>query len=176
MSTTQVLLLHGSPGSGKSTLAGAVAEQLRQAEEAHAVIDLDELNIIYPSQDRPFSRRNLKAIWPNYTIVPDLKVIIPTVIADTADYQSLLDAMPADRVMICELTAPESILKDRVAAREPNAYWQERLRKWVDVYHQRDESQTFGDFQVTTHDKSIDEAAKEAIEKAGWHNIHALRK
>ena len=139
-------------------------------------IDLDELNIIYPSQDRPFSRRNLKAIWPNYTVVPDLKVIIPTVIADTADYQSLLDAMPADRVMICELTAPESILKDRVAAREPNAYWQERLRKWVDVYHQRDESQTFGDFQVTTHDKSIDEAAKEVIEKAGWHNFHALRK
>ncbi len=54
--------------------------------------------------------------------VPDLKVIIPTVIADAADYQSLLDSMPADRVMICELTAPESILKDRVTAREPNAY------------------------------------------------------
>ncbi len=170
LSNTEVLLLHGSPGSGKTTLAAAVAEQLRQADQAHAVIDLDQLSLIYPYQDRPFSHRNLKVIWPNYTAVPDLKVIIPTVIADAADYQSLIDAIPAAKVMICELTAPESILKDRVTAREPNAYWQERLRKWVDVYHQRDESQTFGDFQVTTHDKSIDETAKEIIKKANWHN------
>ncbi len=170
MSNTEVLLLHGSPGSGKTTLSAAVAEQLRQADQAHAVIDLDQLSLIYPDQDRSFSHRNLKVIWPNYTVVPDLKVIIPTVIVDAADYQSLIDAIPAAKVMICELTAPESILKDRVTAREPNAYWQERLRKWVDVYHQRDESQAFGDFQVTTHDRSIDETAKEIIRKANWHN------
>lgn len=170
MSTTEVLLVHGSPGSGKTTLAGAVAEQLRQADRAHAVIDLDELSIIYPAEKRPFSHRNLKAIWPNYTAVPNLKVMIPTVIADIADYQSLRDAIPAAKVIICELTAPESILKDRVTAREPNAYWQERLRNWVDIYHQRDESQKFGDFQVSTHDKSIEETAKEIIEKAGWND------
>jgi adenylylsulfate kinase-like enzyme len=52
MPTAEVLLLHGSPGSGKSIQAGAVAEQLREADQAHAVIDLDELNIIYPNQDR----------------------------------------------------------------------------------------------------------------------------
>jgi Cdc6-like AAA superfamily ATPase len=169
MSNTEVLILHGSPGSGKTTLSAAVAEKLRQADLSHAVIDLDQLNIIYPSQGRPFSRRNLKVIWPNYIAVPGLKVIIPTVIADVADYQSLLDAMPADKVMICELTAPESILKDRVTNREPNAYWQERLRKWVDVYLQRDESQKFGDFQVTTHDKSIGETANEILKKSGWY-------
>lgn len=143
---------------------------MRQADQAHAVIDLDQISLIYPHQGRPFSHRNLKAIWPNYTAVPDIKVIIPTVIADTTDYQSLLDAIPAAKVMICELTAPESILKERVTAREPNAYWQERLRKWVDIYHQRDESQTFGDFQVTTHDEPIDETANKIIEKTGWHN------
>jgi tRNA uridine 5-carbamoylmethylation protein Kti12 len=167
MNHTEVLLLHGSPGSGKSTLSVGISEQLRQADKAYAVIDLDELSIIYPPQDR-FAHRNLKMIWPNYTAVPNLKVIIPTVIADTANYQSLRDAIPAPKVMICELTAPKSILIDRVNAREPNAYWQERLRKWVDIYHQRDESQKFGDFQATTHDKSVDETAKEIIKKAGW--------
>lgn len=169
MSTTQVLLLHGSPGSGKTTLAGAVGEQLRQTDQAHAVIDLDELNIIHPHPGRPFSRLNLKAIWPNYTAVPNLKVVIPTVIADTPDHQLLFDAMPASKIMICELTAPKSILYERVTVREPNAYWQARLRKWVDIYDQRDESQKFGDFQVTTHDKSIKEAATEIIKKVGWH-------
>lgn len=169
MNHTEVLLLHGSPGSGKSTLSVAVSEQLRQAEKAYAVIDIDELNIIYPPQDR-FAHRNLKMIWPNYTAVPNIKVIIPTVIADTANYQSLLDAIPAAKIMICELMAPKSILIDRVTAREPNAYWKERLKKWVDIYDQRDESQKFGDFQVTTHDKSVEEAAREIIIKAGWDN------
>ncbi|MDA0304147.1 MAG: hypothetical protein O3B45_07300 [Bacteroidetes bacterium] len=169
MSTAEVLILHGSPGSGKTTLAGGLAELMRQADQAHAVIDLDDLSLIYPSQGRPFSHRNLKVIWPNYTAVPNLKVIIPTVIADAADYQLLLDAIPAAKVMICELTAPKAILIDRVMDREPNAYWQERLRKWVDVYYQRDERQKFGDFLVSTHDKSVEEAAREIIIKAGWH-------
>jgi len=170
LNNAEVLILHGSPGSGKSTLSGAIAEQLRQADIAHAVIDLDELNIIYPNQERAFSRNNLKAIWPNYTTVPNLKVIIPTVIADTADYHALRDAMPTDTFIICELTAPRSVLEDRVTAREPNEYWQQRLIKWVDVFHQRDASQKYGDFQVTTHDKSIEDTAKEIIQKAGWHN------
>lgn len=148
----------------------AVSEQLRTADKAYAVIDLDDLSIIYPPQDR-FAHRNLKLIWPNYIAVPDIKVIIPTVIADAANYASLLDAMPADKVIICELMAPKSILIDRVTAREPNAYWKERLKKWVDIYSERDESQKYGDFEVTTHDKSTEETAKEIIQKAGWGSV-----
>lgn len=168
MRTTPVLILHGSPGSGKTTLSASVSEQLRQADQTHAVIDLDDLNLIHPAQGRSFSHQNLKAIWPNYTAVPQIKVMIPTVIADTTDYQSLQNAIPGANIMICELTAPKSILIDRVTAREPNAYWQNRLKKWVDIYHQRDASQKFGDFQVSTHEKSIAETATEIIQKAGW--------
>lgn len=170
MNTTEVLILHGSPGSGKTTQGGAVSEILRQTDQARAFIEPEQLSIIHPNQERSFAHKNLKAIWPNYTAVPNLKVVIPTVIADTADYESLMDAIPAAKIMICELTAPKSILIDRVSAREPNAYWQDRLRNWVEVYHRRDASQKFGNFQVSTHNRSIDETAQEIIEQAGWHS------
>ncbi len=170
MNNVDVLILHGSPGSGKSTLAGAIAEQLRESNQANAVIDLDEISLIYPPQDHSFALRNLKAIWPNYAAVPDLKVVIPTVIADREDHRMLLDAVHGAKAMICELIAPESVLRERVLAREPNEYWQNRLLKWVGIYHQRDESQKFGDFQITTHDKSVEDTAQKIIEKAGWHN------
>ena len=168
MNTLEVLILHGSPGSGKTTMANAISEQLREAAQAHAVIDLDDISKVYPSQDHAFSRRGLKALWPNFAAIPNLKVIIPTVITDRQDHQLLVDAVASAKVIICELAAPEMVLKDRIRAREPNEYWQKRLVRWVDVYHQRDDSQKFGDFQVFTQDKSVEDTAREIIGAAGW--------
>jgi predicted kinase len=167
-----VLVLHGSPGSGKTTLARAIAEYLRTADLAHAVIDLDELSIVYPSPDRSFARENLRAIWPNYAAIPQLKLVIPSVIANEEERGLLRAAVPGAKFAVCELTAPKAILKERVTAREPNEFWRSRLRDFVDLYHQRDDLGRIRDFQVSTHRKSVDEAAREAIGKAGWHRRH----
>jgi len=135
---------------------------------ANAVIDLDDLCKVHPYPERSFARENLKAIWPNYAAIPHLKLVIPSVIADEEDLGLLRAAVPGTKFAVCELTAPEAVLKDRVTAREPNEYWQSMLRDFVDLYHQRSDLPKIRDFQVTTHDKSVDEAAQEVIEKAGW--------
>jgi len=161
-------VLHGSPGSGKSTLADALFERLRVAGLPGAVIDRDELSLVNPYQGYAFSLRNLAAIWPNYAAVERLRAIVPTVIADAEDHRGLREALPTSRFVICELIAPETVLKSRVSAREPNEFWKRQLEKWVDIYSQRDESQKFGDFRVTTHGKSVDDAATEILEELGW--------
>ncbi|WP_432972053.1 hypothetical protein [Dactylosporangium sp. CA-233914] len=69
---------------------------------------------------------------------------------------------------VCELTAPEAVLKDRVTAREPNEYWRAQLRAFVDLYHGRTDLAAIRDLQVSTHDRSVDQSAQEVIAKAGW--------
>jgi shikimate kinase len=168
MSGVEVLVLHGSPGSGKSTLSRAVSELLRVAETANAVIDLDDLSMVYPFPGRSFTRDNLRAIWPHYAAIPDLKVVIPAVVADADELVQLRTAMPASRLVVCELTAPRAVLVDRVTAREPNEYWRKRLRDFVDLYHRRTDLADIRDFQVVTNDRPVDETAREIVEKAGW--------
>jgi hypothetical protein len=118
-----VLVLHGSPGSDKTTLSRAVSELLRIAEKPHAVIDLDDLSMVYPPPGRDFARRNLEAIWPNFAAIPDLSVIIPTVLANAEEAAQLRAAAPSSRFVVCELTARRNVLKDCVTEREPNEYW-----------------------------------------------------
>jgi predicted kinase len=168
MNGVDVLILHGSPGSGKTTLSRAMAECLRTADMANAVIDLDDLCKVYPYPARSFARENLEAIWPNYAAIADLKLVIPSVIADEEELALLRTAVPGAKLAVCELTAPEAVLKDRVTAREPNEYWQSRLREFIDLYHRRSDLPKIRDFQVTTHEKSVYETAQEVIEKAGW--------
>ena len=168
MDQVEVLVLHGSPGSGKTTLSRAVSELLGAAGKANAVIDLDELSLIYPSPGRSFACDNLEAIWPNYAAVPEIKVVISGVIADEQGRDRLRAAVSGARITVCELTAPEPVLKNRVTAREPDEYGQQRLRGFVDLYHRRTDLTRIRDFQVETHGRSVDEAAREILEKAGW--------
>ena len=171
MDSVEVVVLNGSPGSGKSTLADAVAEQLRATGVRHAVIDLDEFARVYPSDVEALNSlkwQNLSATWPNYTTIGELKVIIPVLIDTTADLESLKQSAPSKSLTICTLTAPIDVLKSRVTTREPNEYWQERLRGLVERYAKRSDSEKFADFEVSTHNKQIGEAATEIISHLGW--------
>jgi len=163
-----VLVLHGSPGAGKTTLARAISELLREADLAHGVIDMDELSIVHPQPGRSFARENLKAIWPRYAAVPGLRLLLPSVIADEAELLLLRDALPGANLAVCELTAPEAVLKERVTAREPNEFWREGLRRWVDVFHARQDLHRIRDFLVSTHERSVEDAAREVVTKVGW--------
>lgn len=168
MNSASVLILHGSPGSGKTTLARAISEQLRTADIAHAVIDVDELNLVHPSRGRKFWLANLAAIWPNYTSVPGVRVIVPTVVADAEHLEVLRETMPAASFVVCELTAPIDVLKARVTEREPTEEWRESLRGWVDHHAARTDLESVRDILVSTHDRSEDDAAREVLRAIGW--------
>ena len=164
-----VLALHGSPGAGKSTLARALALTLAQANTPWGVIDMDELSLIHPYPGRSFPRENLRLIWPNYVAaVPNIKLIIPTVFADEREVELLRAVLPGARLIICELTAPMEILKQRVTEREPNEEMAVGLRRWVDVYHARSDLERIRHFQVTTHPATVGESVHEILQLANW--------
>lgn len=168
MTAVDVLVLHGSPGSGKTTLTRAIAEDLRASGASHGVIELDQLGLIHPYPAGWFAVSNLRAIWPNYVAVPNVKMIIDTVIADEDALRQLRDAMPGSRIIVCELTAPIDVLKARVTEREPNEFWRTALRDFVDLHHRRTDLDRIRHFLVCTDQKPIADTAREVIEKAGW--------
>lgn len=164
-----VLALHGSPGSGKSTLARALALALAEADIPWGVIDMDELSLIHPYPGRSFPRENLRAIWPNYVAaVPDIRLIIPTVFADEQEVELVRAVLPGARLLICELTAPIEILKQRVTDREPTEEMAVGLRRWVDVYHARSDHERIRHFQVSTHPAPVDESVQQILHLAEW--------
>ena len=168
MSGASVLILHGSPGSGKTTLARAVSEQLAAEGVPHGVIDVDELNLVFPSPRRDFWLANLAAIWPNYAQVPDIHVIIATVVADAERLEQLRAAVPAASFVVCELTAPIDVLKARVTERERTDRMRAGLRAWVDHHAARTDLESIRDVLVSTHDRPEDEAAREVLQAIGW--------
>lgn len=170
MNHIEVLVLNGSPGSGKTTLANAIAERLREMDTPHAVIDVDELARVYP-EGSSIGWKNLSALWPNYAALPNLKVILPVCIDSKRDLEELRNAAPSSKFSICELVADESALKDRVTKREPNEYWQSKLRRLVEKHLNKETADKLGDFRVRTDDKSIDEAAQEILNQLGWNQI-----
>ncbi len=168
MDGVDVLVLHGSPGSGKTTLSLTISEMLRTADVAHAVIDLDQLSLIFPSPRRSFANDNLRAVWPNFAAVPGLKVVIPTVVADEDELVQLREAVPGAGFTVCELTAPVDVLRERITAREPDEFWRSRLRDFVELFHSRADLPGIRDFQVSTHDRSPEDTAREILETMRW--------
>lgn len=142
---------------------------LTRANIAWGVIDLDELSLVHPYPGRSFARENLRVLWPNYVAaVPDIKLIIPTVFADEEEVELLRDALPGARLIVCELTAPEEILKQRVTEREPTAEMAAGLRRWVDAYHARSDHERIRDIQVSTHPATVSECVQRIVQLAGW--------
>lgn len=172
MSNIQLLVLNGAPGTGKNTITRAISERLGATAVPHAVIDADELALIFDGrpfdQKKTFMWRNLAAIWPNYAETGDIKVIIPLVIDNDVELEAFTAATHGAERIMCELTAPVNVLKQRVAEREPGN--QETMFKFIDRYVQRRQINAgkYADFEVTTHDKNIAETAAEVITKAGW--------
>jgi predicted kinase len=161
-------MLHGCPGSGKSTLARVLSELLRVDGAPHAVIELDDLSQIHPSPGRSFARDNLAAVWPNYAAVPGIRVVLCGVLADEQERVRLRAAVATARFVVCELTAPEAVLRKRVLEREPNEYWQCHVARFVNLFCSRTDLARIRDFLVETDGRSPADAAREILEKAGW--------
>lgn len=168
MSNPEILVLHGAPGSGKSTVAELIAESLRELEVPHAVIDVDELARTYPENESSFQWANLAAIWPNYVDAGVQKVVLPVLLDGADDLERLRAAAPVEHMTVCELAASAETLRERVTAREPNEYWQAKLRALVDSYVAHSAGGDVSDFRIETGGATPSEVANSVLRHLGW--------
>lgn len=163
----EVLILHGPPAAGKTSLSVALASHLRKKEVTHAVIDMDYLAKIYPRSLIDIMYTNLASIWPNYVNLGGIKIIIPTYL-QKGELEIVMNAAPAKRTVVCEVTAPVQELEQRIIAREKDEVYRKLHLSYLHKYPENGPSPDQIDFQVINHGKTQDETALEILQNLGW--------
>lgn len=129
-SDTEILFVTGAAGVGKSTLCWEMSSHLAEAGIAHAVIESDELDRVFPKPTeaelellRPgtidVSTLNLAAMWRTYAALGHKRLIMSGVVMHPEfDRRWVLAAIPGASIKFVRLLASESTLLARLAGRE----------------------------------------------------------
>jgi adenylylsulfate kinase len=173
MEKVPVLVIIGPVGVGKTSVADAISEILSERSVHHAVIDLDSLRYAFPrpSDDwfhTKLGYKNLARVWQNYKEIGVRCVVIPNVLEERSDIKYIEEAIPGAQVTVTRLKAPVATIHERLRGREKSEKslaW--HLNRAEELSHHL-ESKQVEDFIVDTENKSIEDIAKEVLEKSNW--------
>ncbi|CEJ11865.1 hypothetical protein BN1110_02160 [bacterium YEK0313] len=130
MGRPHILLITGPAGIGKSTLSWAIGDRLAALGIAHAAIETDELDRVFPKptpdalalmepRTRDVSAINLAALWRTYRALGHDKLILSGVMLHLEnDLGWIGAAIPGALVTVIALKASEAALMERLDRRE----------------------------------------------------------
>ncbi|WP_108522455.1 hypothetical protein [Bradyrhizobium algeriense] len=173
----QLLLITGPAGVGKSTLSWEMSAQLAAAQVAHAVIETDELDRVFPRPntnelDRiqpgtiDVSSINLAAIWSTYQALMHLSF----------DKRWILSAIPEARITVVRMLAAEPTLLARLAQREIGSGADEQAQRSLRQARRMASQDAEGIIVLPTDGKRPAELAEIILRKTGWLNIGGQQK
>jgi hypothetical protein len=121
---TDVLLITGAAGVGKSSVSWEVGEELKRRGLAHAVIDTDELDRVWPLELDDERRRriniaNLATWWEQYRELAISRLVLVGVfvrLPEAIDW--IAEAIPDAEIRAVRLVASPEELRLRVERRE----------------------------------------------------------
>jgi adenylylsulfate kinase len=162
-----VLLITGSMGSGKTSMLGEASDVLEQHHVVHAGLDLDWLAHASGVLVADLLERNLAAVAANFAAAGIDRVLMAGAIETRAELERLRQALDAPRIVTCRLRAPLDLMEARVSARERGIHAQRYIHR-VRVLEKLLDDEALEDFEVDTGRGSINRAATEMLQRAGW--------
>jgi predicted kinase len=176
----QLLLITGPAGVGKSTLSWEMSAQLAAKKVAHAVIESDELDRVFPPPsaaelDRiqpgttDVSSINLAAIWSTYRALGHSRLIMSGVMMHLDfDRRWILAAIPDARITVVRLLASEHTLLARVAQREIGSGADDQAQRSLRQARRMANEKAEGLIVLPTDGKGPMELATIILEKVAW--------
>ena len=164
-------MIAGPTGVGKSSTALEVSGQLRRARVAHAVIDTDALDLVYPpaADPREVTERNLAAVWQTFRDHGTVRLVVAgTHLTRREELEWVRRATAGERFTLIQLAASAATLRARLRHREMGSGRDggpERALHEVPA-PPRDLSPEVRLFE--TERSSLEETAAHIIAVAGW--------
>lgn len=165
-----VLVVTGSVGAGKSTIGRLAAHLLREADVAHALVDLSSIASAWPRPpDDPWNEavahRNLAALWANFYEAGARRLILCRVVQNRDPLDRVRQAVPNADIVVVRLRAALETVQARIRAREPEPRWAlDAATHMVPAMEQTE----VADHIVDNDDRSAVEVAREVLGCVGW--------
>lgn len=165
----KVLLIAGRSGVGKTTVSYEVSEQLRTHDVAHALIDGDNLDAVYPrSEGSALTEANLAAIWQNYRALGHHRLIyVNTVSVLEGDMirRALGDEAEIRGVL---LIAMNTTVSQRLGRREIGSALDVHLQRSSEAAAHLEASAADWVNRLSTDNRSVKDIAESIIRLTGW--------
>ncbi len=168
-SRIEVLLLGGRSGVGKTTVSYEVSEQLRQGEIAHALVDGDNLDAVYPAVEGPaLAEANLAAIWRNYRALGHHRLIYVNTVSVLED-EMIRRALGGDvEITGVLLTARDVTIRGRLGLREIGSTLEVHLERSATASTLLETAAPAWVHRIPTEGCSVAGIAGEIVRLTGW--------
>ncbi|MBS2554775.1 hypothetical protein KGQ19_48790, partial [Catenulispora sp. NL8] len=157
---------------GKSTAGWEVSAQLRGAGVAHALVEGDYLDQIFPAPvgdpDRSaITEANLAAVWGNYAALGCRRLIYTNTVA-ILDADLVVRAMGAPRVISVLLTADDDTARKRLSGREVGSQLEAHVARSKKMALHLDAKAPAGVHRIHTDGRAAVDIARDIIDVTGW--------
>lgn len=177
--TANILLVTGPAGIGKSTLCWEIGAQLSQAGVAHAIVETDELDRVFPKPDRETLQRhwpgtidvsaiNLAALWSTYATLGVSRLLMSGVMMHAGfDRRWILQAVPGANIVTVRLLGSEDTLVERLRKREvvPD---EDQLSRSLRQARTMGSEPDNGFVRIATDGRTPAEIATTVLKETGW--------
>jgi hypothetical protein len=138
----------------------------------HAALDIDAFGNAHDPDGAldlaAMAYQNVSAAVRNYAAAGVSTFVLAGAIESRAELAQLCGATAATDLVVCRLTAPVSVMQERVRVREPGI-WQQKYVDRVAVLEDRLDAAALESFRLLNDGaRSITELGEEMLKRTGW--------
>jgi hypothetical protein len=170
--TLKTILLTGTVGVGKTSVLVEIGEVLELGAVPYAIVDLDWLAWLRPSDGSGASVRrvlveNLAFVAQTFRGAGVERLVLARAVRRIDEVDAIRGALGPTALVVVRLVATPAVIADRLGARDSGTQLAEHLAE-ATGFAADAESAGIGDVVISTDDRATGSLALEVLERAGW--------